>query len=97
MLAHGESQILPAVVLLLGLFGVLYPASIWIFLKALRGNRSQSLTIFAVAIVIVSAVGVISTVNHKPPFEAADLAGVLFWIVPLACALAALLRARRVS
>ena len=97
MLAHGESQILPALVLLLGLFGILYPASIWILLKALRGQRGQSLTIFGVAVVIVSVAGVISTVCHKPPFESADLAGAFFWIVPLACALAALLLTRRVS
>ena len=96
MRAHGESQVLPALVVLLALFLVLYPASIWILLKSFCGKRSQSLTMFAVAIVIASGIGVIGTINHKPLFESGDLVGVLLWMVPLACALTALLRARKV-
>ena len=96
MLAHAENAVLPALLLLVVLFLVLYPVSIWLLLSS-RNGRHRRLTIScATVIAIVGGAGALGTMrSFQWPPEWGDIIGFLLWLFPVLCGLVAVVRAMR--
>ncbi len=92
MLAHGESVILPALLLVL----VLYPMSIWIVTASLKGVRSTFVSVCGVIIAAVGAVGCVGVLKdfEWPPDEGLCIS-FFFWALPFLCGVVALMRMKR--
>ena len=92
MLAHGEAAILPALLLIV----VLYPISIWILVRSLKGGRSRLMVVCATVIALCSGLASAAVLKdfEWPPDQGFYFA-LLFWAFPLFCGIAALARMKR--
>lgn len=96
ILAHGEQLVLPALLLILALVFIVYPAALWVLLSSRDRSRSRSRILCAVLVVLVCGVGGVATLNDFTwPPDWGDYIGLLIWVIPLCCGVAALLKSRR--
>lgn len=102
MLAHGESQLGPALLF----FFIFYPLSIWTLVRGLSAKRSRFTTICGIVIAAISGVGAILLLVEFVPDafqegrvsldELRDfLLGLAFWLFPLLCGIIALRKTPR--
>ena len=93
MLGHGESAILPALLLVL----VLYPLSVWTLVASLRGARGKFLAACGAVIAATGALGCVAVLKdfEWPPDQGLCISFV-FWAFPLFAGIVALIiRIRR--
>lgn len=96
MLAHAENAILPALLLLAGLFLVLYPVAIWVLLSSRSGKHTRLTISCAAVIAIVGGAGALGTMKSSQwPPEWGDLVGFVLWLFPVFCGLVAVARTMR--
>lgn len=92
MLAHAETAILPALLLLL----ILYPASIWILFRGVARKHNAFTIWCALFITIGGAAGAIAVMtDFEWPPDKALLVSLGFWLFPLSSGLLALLMVKR--
>jgi len=81
---------------LLGLFFVLYPASVWVLFSPLTGRRRRLVTACAAIIAAIGGIGAIGTMkDFEWPPGWGDFVGLLLWLLPVLCGLLGLARAMR--
>ena len=92
MLADGEILILPALLLILGL----YPVSIWTLVRSLQGARGALLAWSGAIITTIAGVGLVTVLKNLewPPGKIVCIS-ILFWSFPLFSGVVTLLRMKR--
>ena len=92
ILAHGETMILPAFMLMAAVVG----ASLWTLVASLTGRRRLLFVPFALILILVGVAALIEVVSQISwPPESGELTTLLFWSLPLFSGIVALVQCKR--
>ncbi len=92
LLAHGESVILPALLLIVAVCAI----SFWVLVATLLEKRGFMITVPAALVALLGATGVLMALaSFEWPPDGSTLITLLFWAFPLLCGIVGLRRTWR--
>jgi hypothetical protein len=93
ILAHGETAILPGLILI----ALVISVSAWTVFISFRWPMGRLLMACAVGLTLVGATAlVILLIGASWPLESAEIFSLLFWSIPVICGIASLVKGTRI-